>query len=47
MDSRYRFLHSVWSELWGRRTEAWAGNGKTGTSEVVVEQANPLDKTKT
>ena len=36
MDSRYRFLHSVCSELWGRRERAKARNGETGASEVVV-----------
>ena len=34
MDNRLKFLYYDITELWGRRTKAWAGNGKTGTSEV-------------
>ncbi len=47
MDNRWRFLYFIYSELWGHRQRARAGNGKTGTSEVVVLQANPQHKTKT
>ena len=41
MDSRWRFLHPVIRELWGHRKGRRAGNGKTGTSEVAVWEANP------
>ena len=42
-----KFLYLMRTELWGRREKAGAGNGKTGTSGVVVRQANPSDNTKT
>ena len=41
MDNRLRFLYRIQSELWGRGRRAWAGNGKTGTSEVGDAQENP------
>ena len=44
MDNRWRFLYSVWTELWGRGQKASAGNGKPGTSEVAVLQVNPQHK---
>ena len=47
MDNRLKFLYYPVTELWGHRQRARAGNGKTGTSEVVVLQANPQHKTKT
>ena len=47
MDNRFRFLYYSITELWGRMERAGAGNGKTGTSEVGVQQANPLYKPKT
>ena len=46
MDSWLRFQHYTVSELWGRRERARAGNGKTGASAVMGEEANPLTKHK-
>ena len=46
MDNRLKFLYLIGTELWGRRKRARAGNGKTGTSEVSGEEANPLSKEK-
>ena len=46
MDNRLKFLYLIETELWGRRKKARAGNGKTGTSEVSVREANPPDKEK-
>lgn len=31
-DNRLKFLYCLWTELWGRRRRARAGNGKAGTS---------------
>ena len=42
-----RFLYFVISEMWGHRDKAWAGNGKTGASEVAVWEENPPCKAKT
>ena len=42
-----RFLYFMISEMWGHRSEAQAGNGKTGASEVGVQLANPLYNLKT
>ena len=42
-----KFLYFMISELWGHRQKARAGNGKTGTSEVGEELANPLFNLKT
>ena len=47
MDSRWRFLHCIVTELWGRMWEAWAGKGKTGTSGVGEGKANPSLNPKT
>ena len=47
MDNRFRFLYYSITELWGRMERAGAGNGKTGTSEVGEELANPLFNLKT
>ena len=47
MDNRLKFLYCDITELWGRMWRAWAGNGKTGTSEVGVWQANPSYNPKT
>ena len=47
MDSRWKFLHYKISELWGRRREGKAGNGKTGTSEVGVIKEKPYNNPKT
>ena len=47
MDNRLRFLYYDMTELWGHRGKAGAGNGKTGTSEVGVRQANPPYNLKT
>ena len=47
MDNRFRFLYRIKTELWGRMWKARAGNGKTGTSEVGVWQANPPYNLKT
>ena len=42
MDNRLIFLYCSITELWGHVRRAGAGNGKSGTSEVVAQQANPL-----
>ena len=42
-----KFLYCNITELWGHREKARAGNGKTGTSEVDDELANPFIKSKT
>ena len=38
-----RFLYLIWTELWGRRERAGAGDGRTGASEVPVELEKPLN----
>ena len=40
------FLYQNITELWGHREKVGAGNGKTGTSEVGVIQANPYGNPK-
>ena len=47
MDNRLRFLYYDNTELWGHREKARAGSGKTGASEVSVDEANPVHKEKT
>ena len=42
-----KFLYYHITELWGHVRKAQAGNGKTGTSEVGDELANPLINLKT
>ena len=44
MDSRWRFLHPVWSELWGHRSEAGAGNEETGASAAAGQEEKPLSE---
>ena len=44
MDSRWRFLHHIMTELWGRTEEAQPGNGKTGVSTRSGREANPPSK---
>lgn len=41
MDNRLRFLYLIWTELWGRRERAGAGNGKPGASEVPARLEKP------
>ena len=41
MDSRFRFLHPLLSELRGHGKGSRAGNGKSGASEVVSGLENP------
>ena len=41
MDNRLRFLYCGMKEMWGHGQKAWAGNGKTGASEVGAREANP------
>ena len=47
MDNRLKFLYCDITELWGHRERAGAGTGKTGASEVSVNEANPVYKEKT
>ena len=47
MDNRLIFLYYSMTELWGRMWNAWAGNGKSSTSEVGGQKGNPLSKPKT
>jgi hypothetical protein len=47
MDNRWRFLYRIYSELWGRRRKAQAGDGRTGTSGVGDVLANPHINLKT
>ena len=42
-----KFLYCIITELWGHRQRAEAGNGKTGASEVGVNEENPVDNLKT
>ena len=46
MDSWLRFQHYIVTELWGRRKEAGAGNGKTGASAVTGEEEKPFTESK-
>ena len=41
MDNRWRFLYCITTELRGRMKEAWAGNGKTGASEIGGGKEKP------
>jgi len=41
MDSRFRFLHPVYTELWGRGEIARAGEGEPGASAEARREANP------
>ena len=41
MDSRFRFLHPLMTELRGHGKGSGAGNGKPGASEVAAMEENP------
>src|SRR5699024_3542628 len=44
MDSRFRFLHPLWTELRGHGEGSGAGSGKPGASEVVLGLEKPPHK---
>ena len=47
MDNRLIFLYRMVTELWGHGRETWAGNGKSGTSEVPAALEKPCGNGKT
>ena len=46
MDNRWKFLYCIKTEPWGHRKEVIARDGKTGESEIGVNEEKPINNLK-